>query len=389
MRTNRRAFRIGYGLLVTALFALAGCGGGKQDGPGAPLEVGVAEAVAKDVPILREWVGQTYGAQDVEIRARTEGWLLGIHFTEGSTVRKGQLLYTIDPSELQERYNQAVARRAEVGTMLAQAEADVQRYRPLAQAGAVSQRTLEIAEANLKARQSELEAAEAGVRFANINLGYSTIHSPVDGLIGLSLAKPGEFVGKYPNPIILNTVSSVDTVRARFSITEREYLDLVRRASRGEGRPAQERRPLDLILADGSVHPHPGFVKVAEREVDPTTGTLMVEALFPNPERTLRPGQFARVRAAVETRKNAVVIPSRAVLDLQGIKMVYVVGPDNKAQNRRVTIGAVVGDESVVDDGVAAGERVIVEGLVRVRPDMVVSPRSGSAPAADSARASH
>jgi membrane fusion protein (multidrug efflux system) len=355
------------------------------------LEVGVVTAVQKDVPIFREWVGQTYGAQDVEIRARTAGWLQGVHFTEGQAVTKGQLLYTIDPSELQEQLNRAVAHRAEVSTLLTQAEADVKRYRPLAEAGAVSRRTLEIAEATLDARKSELEAAEASVRFAQINLDYATIESPITGLIGLSLAKPGEFVGQYPNPVILNTVSSIDTIRVRFAISEREYLELVQRA-RGNGNDNGAKtanRELELILADGSTYPHQGWVSVAQRQVDQATGTLTIEAYFPNLEHELRPGQFCRVRTAVEVRAGAVVIPARAVLDLQGIKMAYVVGPDNKAQNRRVTIGATVGGEAVIDEGIAAGEKVIVEGLARVRPDMLVAPREAAPPQAEAAKPAH
>lgn len=370
------------------MLALSGCGEKEAGTAGAPLEVGIVTAAQKDVPIYGEWVGQVYGAQDIEIRARVSGWLQGIHFAEGQPVKKGQLLYTIDPSELQEQYNQTVARRAEVLTMLTQAEADVKRYRPLAQAGAVSQRTLEIAEANLDARRSELDAAEASVRYSQINLGYASIESPISGLIGLSLAKPGEFVGKYPNPVILNTVSSIDTIRVRFAITEREYLDLVKRLSE-RTRENNGHRRLDLILADGSVYPHAGWASTAEREVDTATGTLTVEGYFPNPDHFLRPGQFARVRTAVEERKDAVVIPSRAVLDLQGIKIVYVVGADNKAQNRRVTIGATVGSEAVVDEGVSAGEKVIVDGLVRVRPDMVVAPHDAAGPDAKPAEQSH
>jgi membrane fusion protein (multidrug efflux system) len=386
---NRRAASVA-GLFVSlGLALLAGCGEKEAGTTGAPLEVGVVAAQQKDVSIQGEWVGQTYGAQDVEIRARTPGWLLGIHFKEGAPVARGQLLYTIDPSELQEQYNRAVAHRAEVKTMLAQAEADVKRYRPLAEAGAVSRRTLEIAEANLEARASELEAAEASVRYAQINLGYATVESPISGLIGLSLAKPGEFVGQYPNPVILNTVSSIDTIRVRFAITEREYIELTRRQADGGGGSDSPGRSLDLVLADGSTYPHTGWASVAERQVDTATGTLTIEAYFPNPDRALRPGQFARVRTAVETRAGAIVIPSRAVLDLQGIKMAYVVGPDNKAQNRRVTIGATVGDEVVIEEGVAAGERVVVEGLVRVRPGMVVSPKNRAAAAADTTRSSH
>ena len=391
MRTNGRvSLAVPVSLAAAAaLFMLAGCGKKEQGTTGAPLEVGVVAAVSKDVPIHREWVGQTYGGQDVDIRARTAGWLQEVHFTEGTAVAKDQLLYTIDPSELQEQRNRAMAHRAEVLTMLTQAESDVKRYRPLAQAGAVSQRTLEIAEANFAARQSELEAADASVRFAEINLGYATIESPISGLIGLSLAKAGEFVGQYPNPVILNTVSSVDTIRVRFAISEREYLELVRRGGQATAETRAARRDLDLILADGSVYPLKGWASTAQREVDASTGTLTIEAYFPNPEHALRPGQFARVRSAVEVRSGAVVIPARAVLDLQGIKMVYVVGDDNKAQNRRVTIGATVADEVVIDEGVVAGERVVVEGLVRVRPGMAVAPRDPATQPANPAEPAH
>lgn len=369
-------------VMVALLVVSAGCGKKEQGTAGAPLEVGVVDAVQKDVPIYREWVGQTYGEQDVEIRARTEGWLLGLYFTEGGMVEKGQVLYKIDPSELQEKYNQAVADRAQAVTLVAQAKADVTRYRPLAEAGAVSQRNLEIAEATYKARQSEFDAAEAAVRYAEINLGYATIRSPITGLIGISLARPGEFVGKYPNPVILDTVSSIDTVRVRFAITEQEFLELTRQMNteaKDSTRAAPPKRELQMIFADGSVYPHNGWVNVAQREIDPTTGTLMIEAYFPNPGHTVRPGQFARVKAITEIRKNAVVIPARAVLDLQGVKMAYVVGPDGKAQNRRVTVGATVGDQAVLDEGVKAGEKVIVDGLVRVRPGMDVAARPAEA----------
>lgn len=376
-------------LLAGLLPVVVGCSKKEAGTASAPLEVGVVSAAQKNVPIYREWVGQVYGGNDVEIRARTPGWLLGIHFAEGTTVQKGQLLYTIDPSELEEQYNKAIAHRAEVQTMLAQAESDVNRYRPLAEAGAVSKRTLEMAEANYDARKSELEAAEASVRYAKINLGYATVRSPITGLIGLSLAKEGEFVGQYPNPVILNTVSSMDTVRVRFAITEREYLELTQRSGADDADARATRRRLDLILADGSTYRHKGWASTAQREVDTATGTLTIEAFFPNPEHELRPGQFGRVRSAVETRKDAVVIPSRAILDLQGIKMAYVVGGGNKAENRRVTIGAIVGDQAVIDEGVAAGERVIVEGLVRVRPGMVVTPREGAAQPADTSRSGH
>jgi membrane fusion protein (multidrug efflux system) len=213
------------------------------------------------------------------------------------------------------------------------------------------------------------------LRLAEIDMGYARISAPIDGLIGISAARVGDFVGRAPNPVILNTISRVDSVHVRFSITEQEYLELFRKlqASGHESVPA-ERRELELILADGSRYPYKGSVSFAQRQVDPTTGTLQFEASFPNPERMLRPGQFARVVAVVEERKGAVVVPARSISELQGQYLVYVVSPDNKVAMRRVTIGPKAGAFTVIEQGVEAGEKVVVEGLQRVRPDMMVAP---------------
>lgn len=381
---SRRSWRAAAFLTLCVLEGLALGGCGKEEQVAAtPPEVKVVTAVQKDVPIRREWVGQTMGAEDIEIRARVAGWLEGVHFKEGTEVKKGALLYTIDTRELEQEVAEARARLAQAKTLLVRAEADVSRYRPLAEAGAVSQRELEIALADFGARQSEVEAANASLRLAEINLGYARVTAPITGLIGISAARTGDYVGKVPNVVILNTISRVDSVHARFSITEQEYLTLVRRlrseqaavdSAGGEPATSPATRDLELTLADGSLYPHKGSVTFAQRQVDPATGTLMFEASFPNPDRLIRPGQFARIRAQVDERKGALVIPSRAITEMQGQYLAYTVGADNKVAMRRLTVGPKVDEFIIVEQGLSAGDKVIVEGLQRVRPDITVSP---------------
>ncbi len=359
---------------LTCLFgAVPGCKQEEKAAATAP-EVKVTEAIQQDVPIYREWVGQTIGAVDLEIRARVNGWLTGIHFSEGTSVRKGTLLYTIDDSELRQAVAEARGRLAQAKTLLARASSDVARYRPLAEAGAVSQRDLESALAEQGSRQGEVDAAEAALQVAQINLGYASIYAPIDGLIGISAARVGDYVGRPPNPVILNTISRVDSIHVRFSISEQEYLELVRRIETQKAVPGQARKGiLQMVLADGSVYALPGPLVYIQRQVDAATGTLQMEASFPNPKMYLRPGQFARIRSAYEERKGAVLIPARCVTELQGQYFVYTVGQDNKAQFRKVKLGPKTGSLQVIDDGVAAGEKVIVEGMQKVRPDAVVS----------------
>jgi membrane fusion protein (multidrug efflux system) len=385
-RTVREA-RLVWTLGLASMLALSTVGCGKKEQAAAPPPlVKVVAATQKDVPISREWVGQTIGAVDIEIRARVDGWLESLDFKEGTEVKKGALLYTIDTTELEQRVAEAKAKLAEARTMYARAESDVNRYRPLAAAGAVSQRDLESAEAEYGARRGEVEAAEASLRLSEINFGYARITSPIDGLIGISAARVGDYVGRAPNPVILNTISRVDSIHVRFSITEKEYLELVRKlqATPEEGKP-RDRFPLQLILADGTQYPYPGTVAYGQRQIDPATGTLQFEASFPNPERLLRPGQFARIVSMIDVRKGAVVVPARAVTELQGQYLVLVVGEGSKAELRRITVGPSAGPFTVIEKGVSAGEKVIVEGMQRVRPDMVV--RATEVPADSAARA--
>jgi membrane fusion protein (multidrug efflux system) len=375
-------------IVPLALLALAtACAGPTEGPPPAPLEVFVTEVAVRDVPIVREWVGETRGKADIEIRARVTGYLEGIHFREGGKVKKGQLLYSIDQSELLQEVNAARANLAAARTALAYAESDVARYRPLAEINAVSERDLDSAVASEEAAVAQVEAAEAILQLHEINLSYSRIKAPFDGLIGLSEAKVGDYVGQSPNPVVLNTLSDIDPIHVRFPIGEREYLNLARRYPPNERKQdpesMDERLALELILADGTVHPQRGFVKFVERNIDASTGTLTLEAAFANPDRILRPGQYGRVRAVVDTLKNARLIPQRAVQELQGQHQVWVES-DGTVELRNVRMGRRVDRMWVVEHGLIAGERVVVDGIQRLRAGVSVDAKPWEPPPAPS-----
>ena len=365
--------------VITLAFFISACGEEEQQ-VSAPPEVQVVKAVKMNVPVTGEWVGQTLGADDIEIRARVEGWLQSINFREGSEVKKGTLLYTIDPSELREAVAQAEGRVAAVRTLFVQAEEDVKRYTPLAEVGAVSQRDLEIAISRYEAQKGELDAALASLKETQIKLGYATVYAPITGLIGISAARVGDFVGRPPNAIILNTISRVDSIHVRFSISEQEYLDLIRRLDQIKESLKGQKREIEMVLADGSVYPQMGVISFAQRQIDAATGTLLFEASFPNEERILRPGQFAKIRIVIDERKDATVIPLRAIFEIQGQKNVYVVDSDNKVVLRVVQTGPSYNNNVVIESGVNPGENVIYEGVLKVKPDVIVSPIEAKIP---------
>ena len=366
-------------LLFTLAFFIPACGEEEQQAS-APPEVQIVKAIKMNVPVTGEWVGQTLGADDIEIRARVEGWLQSINFREGSEVKKGTLLYTIDPSELREAVAQAEGRVAAVRTLFVQAEEDVKRYTPLAEVGAVSQRDLEIAISRYEAQKGELDAAMASLKETQIKLGYATVYAPITGLIGISAARVGDFVGRPPNAIILNTISRVDSIHVRFSISEQEYLDLIRRLDQIKESLKGQKREIEMVLADGSVYPQMGVISFAQRQIDAATGTLLFEASFPNEERILRPGQFAKIRIVIDERKDATVIPLRAIFEIQGQKNVYVVDSDNKVVLRVVQTGPSYNNNIVIESGVNPGENVIYEGVLKVKPDVIVSPTEAKIP---------
>lgn len=344
-----------------------------------PLEVAVMEVQPRDIPIYLEMVGQTFGSVDIPISARVDGVLEEMHFLEGRPVKKGQLLYVIDATPYESRVVEARGRLAEARTRLAKAGSDLERIRPLAEMDAVSQQDLDGAVAQFEAARGALQAAEAQVEQAGIQLGYTRISAPVDGLIGITQAKIGEYVGRAPNPVVLNVVSQTNPIRVRFAINEREYLRFSRELSRSmrelDERQKADKATLQLMLADGTIHEHPGDVVAFDAAVDPNTGTLTLEADFPNPDRIVLPGQFARVRGVMEQRKGALAVPQRAVMEAQGLFQLAVVADDGVVELRRVGMGPRVDGLWIVESGLKAGERVALEGLQRLRTGMQVAPK--------------
>jgi membrane fusion protein (multidrug efflux system) len=342
----------------------------------SPPDITVFQTEAQQVPIYQEFVGQVYGFKDIAIRARVEGYLEGIHFKEGSRIKKGTLLYDLDSQPFEEKVAAQMSKLAEAKTMLVKAESDLNRIKPLAEQKAVSQSDLDAAVAQYDASVASVEAAEANLRAAKIQLGYTKIYSPISGIIGRTRAKVGDFVGRSPNPIILNVVSRIDTVLVQFFITETQYLLLARRYISQSGsadRNAGEAN-LELTLADGSLYPHKGNVDFIDRGVDPTTGAILIQASFPNPAELLRPGQFARVKAMANVVEGGILIPQRCVTELQGLFSVFVVNDSNKVEKREVEAGQKVEQFWLILEGLKPGEKVVYEGLQKVKDGVVVNP---------------
>ena len=364
-------------LALCLLFLIVSCRSEKiAKAPPPPPEVQVIQTEAGDVPIFQEFVGQIYGLKDIAIRARVEGFLEDIHFQEGSRVKKGDLLYTMESQPFEAEVAARMSRVAEAKTMLAKAKSDLGRIKPLAAEKAVSQSDLDGAVARHEAAIASVEAAQANLKASNILLGYTKIYSPLTGIIGKTKAKVGDFVGRSPNPVLLNTVSQIDTVLVQFFITETQYLHYARRYRRGgdAARDSAKGPSLELILADGSIYEHQGKADFIDREVDPTTGAMLVQASFPNQDELLRPGQFAKVRGKVRVVKGGILIPQRCVIELQGLHSVYVVDENNKAQNREIKVGPTVKGSWLITEGLKPGERVVYEGLQKVKDGISVKP---------------
>ena len=362
-------------LLFGLLFVLvSACSPAPPPSAPPPPEVLVVEPIQRDVPVPMDLVGQAAGSQDVEIRARVEGYLEKVAFIEGTLVRKGQLLYQIDPKPLEATLANAKANLATWQSRLEKTTNDVKRYTPLAKQQAVSQMELDNAISSQEAAKAQVDAAKASVDKAQLDLGYTTITAPVDGLVGTTKVKAGNLVGRGESTL-LTTISVINPIFFRAGLAEAEYLRIVRRnqelGTEGRGRVI----PIQLILADGTVHPETGRLDTAERNIDPTTGTLMLQFTFPNPKLLLRPGQYGRVRAEVDVKKGALLVPQRAVQELQNLYSLAVVGPDNKVAFRNVKVGPRVDSLWVIEEGLKPGEKVVVEGLQRVREGAVVTPR--------------
>ena len=366
---------------LALLFLLAGCEGNDKTAQAPPPpEIPVYITKAEEVPIYQEFVGQVYGSKDIAIRARVEGFLEGIHFQEGSVVAAGDLLYTIDSQPFEATVAASMSKVAEAKTLLAKATSDLNRIRPLAEQNAVSQSDLDGAVAAYKANQSNLEAARANLRATEIQLGYTKVYSPINGIIGKTKAKVGDFVGREPNPVILNTVSNVERVLVEFFLTENEYLTLARRyfaeqeKTQLDEKDLEKGPDLELILADGSVYPHKGKGEFLDREVDRSTGAILVQASFPNPNSLIRPGQFAKIKIAIDNIKNGILVPQRCVSELQGRFRVFVVDDQNKVTERQVQPGPTIDNFWLIRDGLKTGEKVVYEGMQFITEGAEVKP---------------
>jgi membrane fusion protein, multidrug efflux system len=338
-----------------------------------PPDVKIAEVLKKDVPIYVENVGETVGAADIEIRARVEGFLQTVNFQEGSFVKKGDLLYTIDPQPLRAALAQAQGRVAEAQAQLSKAQQDVARYKPLVEKNAISREEYETSVSAEQAASASVDAAKASAKDAELNLGYTNVYSPIDGLVGKTQVKPGNLVGRGENTL-LTVISNVDSVHVRSNVSERDYLRLARAKGSVPKAANKNADAFELVLADGSVYNYKGRLVFADRAVDPTTGTLGIEAEFPNPEHLLRPGQYTRMRAEIDQKKDAILVPQTAVQELQGTYSVAVVGPDNKVTLRPVQASDRIGSLWVIDSGLKPGEKIVVEGLQKVRDGVIVNP---------------
>ena len=352
-------------LLLSLAFCTA-CSSDKATPAPPPPGVTVATVVAKDVPLSQEWVGTMVGNVDAEIRPKVDGFLLTRVYTEGSFVRKGQTMFQLDPRQAQAAVEQARGQLEQARALQSQARIDINRYTPLVAEKAVSQAELDRARSLDQSASAQMDAAQAALDNAKLNLGWTTVASPISGIAGIAKVGIGDLM--TPNTV-MTTVSAVDPIYVDFNVAEQDYLRLSReRTGRAAG------RNLELTLGDGSVFPHPGHVVVVNREVDSRTGTIQVRAEFPNPGNLLRPGQYARIRAVTENRKDALLIPQQAVSELQGTYRVGVVDPENKIAIRAVKLGPQFGDMWVVESGLKPGEKVVVDGLQRLRDGMTVAP---------------
>jgi len=336
----------------------------------SPPEVYVVTVAQKDVPTYLDLVGQTEGFQDVDVRARVEGFLETMNFREGSFVRKGSLLYVIDAKPYEAALAAAKADKATAQARLEKANNDVARYTPLVAKQAVSQQELDNARAAQDAARSQVDAAAAAVDKVTLDLGYTRVLSPIAGLVGLTKVKPGSLVGRGESTL-LTTISEINPIVLRVGVTEADYLKVIKRDPDRSGEQPRA-GGIELTLADGTTHPQQGTITTVERAVNAATGTLTVQVSFPNPDNVLRPGQYGRARILVEMKKNALLVPQRAVQELQSLRSVAVVGSDNKVTFRNVKVGPRVDTLWVIEEGLKPGDQVVAEGLQALRDGITV-----------------
>ncbi|HWV99405.1 MAG TPA: efflux RND transporter periplasmic adaptor subunit [Candidatus Acidoferrum sp.] len=353
------------------LLCLAGCKPKSQVAPPPPL-VEVASVTQADVPIYHEWIGILDGLVNAQIRAQVTGYLLKQNYREGDPIKKGDLLFEIDPRPFQAALDQAKGLLAQAEARFGKTELDVKRYAPLVKDKAISQEEYDDAvQANLEAKAAVVSAS-AQVEQAQVNLDFTKIMSPIDGIASIARAQIGDLVG--PASGELTTVSTVDPIKAYYNVTEQAYINFTKQFSTESDRYERLRQlEIDLILTDGTIYPLKGKIYAADRQIGPTTGALRVEALFPNPGGALRPGEFARVRIKLDLKHDSLLVPQRAVSELQGSYQVAVVEPDNKIHIQPVRVGDRSGSLWMIEEGLRPGQRVVVEGIQKVREGVTVT----------------
>jgi len=397
-------------VLGVAIVSTVGCTSKTNAASAQPLQdVEVAVVQQKDIPVEREWIGTLDGMVNAAVKAQVTGNLLTQNYAEGSFVRKGQLLFEIDPRPLQAAADQAQGQLAQAKAQLLQAQSgllqaraqllsaeanqqkaqlDEDRYIPLAQQQAITQQELdnakqnnqsqkaqvaaakaqvETAQAQIEAAKAAVMAAQAAVETANVNLGFTKLVSPIDGVVGVATTQVGNLVG--PSTSAVTTVSTLDPIKANFTVSEQEYLSLTRHGS------PMNNLQLELILSDGTVHPHKGRFSFADRQVNSSTGAIQLTGLFPNPGNTLRPGQYGKVHASIGKRSSALLVPQRAVNEMQGNYSVAVVDPNNTIRFAVVRVGDRIGSDWIVEEGLKPGERVVTDGLFKIGPGAQVNPK--------------
>jgi membrane fusion protein (multidrug efflux system) len=365
--------RLVLALLLAMVFSSVGCGN-TNAAPAIPIpEVEVASVVQKDVPIVSEWVATLDGYVNAQIQPQVTGYIIRQTYKEGSFVHKGQILFQIDPRPFRAVLDQVNAQLAQSEAQLGKTEMDIGRDTPLARERAIAQSQLDNDIQANRAAKAAVKAAEAQVEQAKLNLEFTDVKSSVDGIAGIAQAQIGNLV----NPTtVLTAVSQLDPIKAYFSIGEQEYLHYADRINAETQKAIPSNGPpFILILADGSLYPHKGVGLLTNRQVDSATGSIQVICSFPNPHNILRPGQFGRLRAAAEVRRGALLVPQKAVNELQGAYQLAVVGSDNKVSIRPVRVGERVGQAWIIESGVKPGELVIVEGLQKVHSGSMVKIR--------------
>jgi membrane fusion protein (multidrug efflux system) len=372
-RAHIRWFALRASLMAFLIVPLFGCGKEKVRAEAQPPEVEVAAVAQQDVPLYTECISSLDGYVNAQISPQVAGYLIKQNYREGTTVHKGDVLFEVDPRPFEAALAQAQGQLAQTKAQLGKTQLDVARDTPLAKESAIPQAQLDNDIQANEAAQALVAAAEAQVEQARLNVSFTKVRSLIDGIAGLAKGQIGDLVGPST---ILTTVSQVQPIKAYFAISEQEYLKLANRISAvTEGKKLPAKGTLELILSDGSVYPHKGWVVLADRQLDVKTGTIRLAGAFDNPGAILRPGMFGRVRAVTGVAKGALLVPQRSVVETQGSYSVVVVGSDNKASIRPVKTGERVGQMWVITDGIQAGEQVIAEGMQKAKEGEPVRPK--------------